>query len=273
MKTGLPMQVLVTPLHGGKPVIMEDLIVELFCRIDEQMRDVPRHAQARLWPSELVTLAVLFAIKGDTQRAFYRWISGNWRPLFPGLPERTRLFRLIVQHQGWTRRFLASPTIFGIADTYGVELIHPRRQHRSTRQLGRKGLSNHRWIVGGKLAVVINRHGRVCAWDAGTANTHDSHFRPLIAGFCEQMIVLTDSSFHGVAGDPANMKVCRPGTWPCRWKVETVLSMLTGRCKLKRMRHRVWRYFQAHLAAAMAAWNLMLDHNPQGQLSIADFVL
>jgi hypothetical protein len=33
----------------------EDFISELFYRIDETMRDIPKHPQASLWPSEIVT--------------------------------------------------------------------------------------------------------------------------------------------------------------------------------------------------------------------------
>ena len=240
-------------------MVMEDLITDLFCRIDDIMKDTPKHSQAKLHPSEIVTLAVLFAIKGVGQRAFYRWLGGNWRHLFPNLPERTRLFRLFTTHRGWTEHFLAEPTIFGVADTYGVELIHPIREGRSQEQIGRKGLSNRRWIVGGKLGFVLNRHGRVCAFASGTANTHDSHFRSMIQSFDGRMIVLTDSGFHGTQGDPANMKVCKPRTWGCRMLIETAWSMLTVCCDIKRMRHRVRSFFNMHLAWTVAAFNLMLD--------------
>src|SRR6476661_7106678 len=109
----------------------QDFITQLFCRVDDAMQDVPKHSQASLYPSEVVTLAMLFAIKGVGNRAFYRWIEGNYSPLFPAflypaLPERTRLFRLFAAHQQWSTRFLADPTLLGIADgiadTYGIEL-------------------------------------------------------------------------------------------------------------------------------------------------------
>jgi hypothetical protein len=79
-----------------------DFITELFCRIDEAMADVPKHPQASLYPSEVVTLAFLFAMKGVGNRAFYRWLQRDWREYFPSLPERTRLFRLFTTHQEWT---------------------------------------------------------------------------------------------------------------------------------------------------------------------------
>jgi hypothetical protein len=170
----------------------EDFIVELFVRVDEKMAGVPKHPQANLWPGEVVTLALLFAIKGVGERAFYRWLRRDWLGLFPRLPDRTRLFRLFATHRVWTARFLAGPTFFGVADTYGIELIHPIREGRSPRQIGKKGKSNRRWIVGVKLAVVLNRQGLVAAWDCATANVSDTEFRPLVSRFDGAMIVLTD---------------------------------------------------------------------------------
>src|SRR5215471_170999 len=126
-----------------------ELITALFYEVDEQIGAIPKHPEAHLWPSEVVTLGLLHALKGGGNRAFYRWLTRDYRTLFPRLPERTRLFRLFVTHQAWTQVFLASPTVLGVIDTYGIEMIHPMREGRSPQQIGRKGLSNHRWIVGG----------------------------------------------------------------------------------------------------------------------------
>jgi hypothetical protein len=134
----------------------EDFITELFCRVDDAMRGVAKHSQASLYPSEMVTLGLLFALKGVGNRAFYRWLCRDWKSLFPRLPDRTRLFRLLSTHQDWTNCFLAEPSLLGVADSYGIELLHPMREGRSPNQIGKKGKSNHRWIVGGKLAFVLN---------------------------------------------------------------------------------------------------------------------
>src|SRR5262245_52330659 len=134
-----------------------DLIIALFYHVDEQLHDIPKHPEAHLWPSEVVTLGLLHALKGVGNRAFHRWLTRDYRPLFPLLPERTRLFRLFKTHQDWTRAFLAAPTVLGVIDTYGIELIHPIREGRSPQQIGRKGVSNHRWIVGGKLCLLLNQ--------------------------------------------------------------------------------------------------------------------
>jgi hypothetical protein len=135
------------------------------------------------------------------------------------------------------------PTILDVADSYGIELIHPMREGRSEKQIGKKGKSNHRFLVG-------------------------------------KMIVFTDTGFHSKNGDPENIKICPRGTWNVRMVVETVLSMLTNVCHFKKVAHRVWKYFKARLAFTMATFNLLtqwngllVDDNGFVPLSIADFSL
>src|SRR5436309_14663339 len=148
-------------------MITVEFITALFYEVDERLRAIPKHPEAHLWPSEVVTLGLLHALKGVGNRPFYRWLTRDYRTLFPRLPERTRLFRLLKTHQDWTTAFLAAPTVLGVIDTYGIELIHPMREGRSPQQIGRKGLSNHRWIVGGQTlsatqSVGIDRGVGMC---------------------------------------------------------------------------------------------------------------
>jgi hypothetical protein len=236
-----------------------DFIIALFYPVDNHLHDLPKHPHATLWPSEVVTLGLLHALKGVGNRAFYRWLTRDYRALFPRLPERTRLFRLFITHQDWTTAFLATPTVRGIIDTYGIELIHPRREGRSSRQIGRKGLSNHRWIVGGKLCLVLNQWGAIVAWDCATAHVAANTFQWLIRQFDERMLILSDMAFHAAEGDPANLKLCRRGEWHDRILIETVLSMLTVVCHFKKVMHRVWASFHARLAFTMAAFNVLVQ--------------
>src|SRR5712691_10444340 len=67
-----------------------ELITALFYEVDEQMGAIPKHPEAHLWPSEVVTLGLLHALKGVGNRPFYRWLTRDYRALFPRLPERTR---------------------------------------------------------------------------------------------------------------------------------------------------------------------------------------
>ena len=236
-----------------------DFITALFSKVDEQLHAIPKHPEAHLWPSEVVPLGLLHALKGVGNRAFYRWLTRDYRALFPLVPERTRLFRLFTTHQDWTQVFLAAPTVLGVIDTYGIELIHPIREGRSPQQIGRKGMSNHRWIVGGKLCLVLNQWGLVVAWECATANVADNTFQWLIRQFEERMIILSDTAFHATEGDPSNLKLCQRGEWQDRMLVETVLSMLTVVCHFKRVMHRVWTYFRARLAFTMAAFNVLVQ--------------
>src|ERR1700710_2455970 len=123
-----------TTLDFSTELSTNDFITDLFCRVDDAMSDQHKHPQAKLYPSEVITLGLLFALKGGGNRAFYRWAHRDLRPLFPGLPERTRLFRLLATHHHWTQRFLAEPTLIGVADSFGIELLHPRRMGRSQKQ-------------------------------------------------------------------------------------------------------------------------------------------
>ncbi len=258
----------------------DDFIIALFLRVDSVIGDLPKHPHAQLHPSEVVTLGLLFALKGGRPRAFYRWLTKNYRHWFPTLPERTRLFRLFAAHTAWTEYFLADPTTLGVADTYGIELIHPWREDRADLQIGRKGLSNHRWIVGAKLAYLVNQYGLIVAWDYAAANAPDNAFQALIADFQDEMVVFTDQSFHSQAGDPPNQKACTRGTWNVRMVVETVLSMLTGMCQLKKVSQRTWAGLRARLAYTMALFNVLVlwdgfpvDADGNIHLSIAEFSL
>ncbi len=175
---------------------------------------------------------------------------------------------------------MAEPTTLGVADSYGIELVHPMREGRSRRQIGRTGKSNQRWIVGVKLAYIVNQSGLIVAWDCATANVYDAAFHPLLADFADDMVVLTDMGFHAKTGDPPNMKPCARGTWNVRMVVETVLAMLTGVCQLKKASQRTWPYVLARLSFTMALFNVLVrwqgpqaDHNGVIPLSIAQFSL
>ena len=272
--------------HEPQPLFVctEDFIIALFYRIDTALADVPKHPEARLWPGELVTLSVLYALKGPGERRFYRWADRDLRPLFPALPERTRLFRLFATHRAWAARFLAEPTFFGAADSFGVEMLNTLRLGRSRRQIGRRGKCARRWIAGAKLGLVVNARGQVCAWDADVACAYDADaFGHLVWRYAGRMVVLADSNFHkspfhrpdyAQDPDPPNLKLCPRGRWGERRLVETVLSLIDGACRLKRVTERCWANLMAHLGAAVAAFNILVGWEPgEPRLEVARFSL
>ena len=55
-----------------------DFSTELFCKLDDAITDATRHSQAILSVSEVVTIGILYAVKGVSQRAFYPWLKDNY---------------------------------------------------------------------------------------------------------------------------------------------------------------------------------------------------
>lgn len=108
--------------------------------------------------------------------------------------------------------------------------MHPIREGRSPQPIGRTGVSNHRWIVGGTLCLLVNQYGLVAGWACATAHVPDKTFQGLMRHVDGRMMVLRDTGFHAAEGDPATLTLCPRGAWHDRMLVETVLSMLTVVC-------------------------------------------
>src|SRR5262244_1231966 len=88
--------------QGAHRMTTQDCIIALFYAVDQEMLDVPKRPDATLYPSAVVTLALLHAITGGGTRAFSRWLTRDSLPLCPHGPERTRLARLVKPHTAWT---------------------------------------------------------------------------------------------------------------------------------------------------------------------------
>jgi hypothetical protein len=251
---------------------VDEIITRLFIMVDDELRDVKQPNDARLAPSEVVTIGLLFALKGGKFRAFYRWLKANYGALFPRLNERTRLARLLVVYQQYTDRFLANPSFFTVIDTFGIELIHPRREGRSKRQIGRKGLSNGRWIVGIKIAWLINDQGQVVDWAWDDAAEPDNAFNDTAQQYAERTISLADMGFRKKGADLQNIKICEKGIWNERFLIETLYSVVEGIFHSKKLYHRKDDYVTARLGYMAALVNCLLQIT-DGVLSFKDFVL
>lgn len=258
----------------------EDIIIHIFYLVDERMKEVKRVPQTHLYPSEIVTIGILYALKGGHFRAFYRWLKRDFAPLFAGLPDRTNLQRLLKTHQQHCDWLLAESSLFTVTDSYPIELLFPIRQGRSDQQIGKKNKDKGRWSIGVKLCWLVNSFGQVVGWQWATMNRPDQDFHPLLAAQEDDTIVLADLGFRCKKGIPHNLKLCPKGTWNERMVVETIFSMLTVVCKTKKMHHRVQAYLEARLAYTAAMFNVLLtlfhqlhpDADPH-KLSIAEFSL
>src|SRR5690349_12302208 len=73
-------------LHAGrKPATLPEteesmstaieFITALFCQVDNHLAGLPKHPDAHLWPSEVVTLGLLHALKGVGNRVVRKIIA------------------------------------------------------------------------------------------------------------------------------------------------------------------------------------------------------
>jgi hypothetical protein len=258
----------------------EEIIIHIFCLVDDKLPKLEKHPQAKLYPSELVTIGILLALKGGHFRAFCRWLKRDYSGLFGGLPDRTRLLRLLKTHQGWCDALLEDPTFFTVVDSFPIELIFPIREGRSDQQIGGKNKDKGRWSIGIKLCWIINDLGRVVAWKWLPMNEHDQQFNAEIETLNGLTISLSDLGFRCADGIPDNLKLCEKNTWNERMIIETAFSLLTVVCHMKKIFHRLPDYVGARLAFTAAMFNVLLalyhhlyPDEPAHKLSIAQFSL
>ncbi len=86
--------------------------MQLFYRVDDKFTKHgknQKHTKVNLYPSEVVTLALLFARKGIGNRSVYRWIKNNYKPWSTNLPEGARLFGSFNSHHHLTDMFMENP--------------------------------------------------------------------------------------------------------------------------------------------------------------------
>ncbi len=250
----------------------EEIIMRLFCMVDDKLAHVKKRTNAHWSPGEIVTIGIRFALKGVQDRAFYGWLTGDWLPLFPHLPECSRLLRLVQTSEYLTDQFLVAPQAERVIDSYGMELIHPIGQGRSEAQVGKKGQSHHRWIVGVKLGWLITPHGQIMEWGWATANPHDQPFRGIGQRWTNRSEVLSDWGFRKRGEETVNWRFGQRGERHDPMIVERVFSVVTVVNHLKKIFHRVDKYLTARFGytAAMFHWLMELA---EGKLALAQFSL
>lgn len=257
----------------------EDIIILIFCGVDTGLGNVPKEINATLYPSEVVTIGILFALKGGRFRAFYRWLKRDYDGLFGGLPDRTALARQLVKQQYHADQLLAEASMLNVIDSFPIELLFPIRQGRSAKQLGSKNKDKGRWSVGVKMCWIINTFGLVVGWHWLPMNHHDQDFLPLVDILQEDGLILSDLGFRCKQGQPDNLLLCEKGTHNERMWIETTFSLLTVVCQAKRMFHRTAQHLQARLAYCAAMFNVLLRLGRQlhpddpFRTSIAEFSL
>jgi hypothetical protein len=117
----------------------EDIITHIFYHVDNAMQDMKKVAQAKLYPSEVMTIGILFTLQGGHFRAFYRWLKRDYDGLFPRATRSITLLRQLQKQQVHTDKLLAEPSVFNVVDSLPIELLFPIREGRSPQQIGKKG--------------------------------------------------------------------------------------------------------------------------------------
>jgi len=69
---------------------------------------------------------------------------------------------------------VAALAVLGVIDISGGKVIHSRREGRRSPQMGRTGLSNHRWMVGGRWCRLLHQWGLMVGWGYATAKVADT---------------------------------------------------------------------------------------------------
>lgn len=237
-----------------------DILITIFLQVAMRLAHIDRkHSQGKLWVSEIVTIGILWVLSGKSFRKFYRWLKRE--RYFPDLPERSRMTRLLAVHKDVCNEFLDTPTFFNTLDSFGVEVIHPIRESRSeeSKRVSKKGKSNHRWIVGRKICISFNGKLRITGYADDTDNVPDNTFNNTFE--TDTAIHLTDFGFRKKDKPPTHFKICQKGTWNERMVVETVFSLWTRMCNMKKSFHRSVKGFKAKVAYLIALTNNLFDLN------------
>src|SRR5262249_16733960 len=152
----------------------------------------------------------------------------------------------------------AQPNVLNVVDSYPIELIFPIREGRSKQQVGGKSKDKGRWSVGVKLCWILNSFGQVCGWIWDTMNCPDQDFLDFLGAWDGQAILVAEWGFGCADGVPANIKLCKKGTWNDRMAVETSFSLVTVVCQAKKIFHRTQDYIETRLAYLVAMFNVCL---------------
>ena len=201
----------------------KDIIKEIFCKVSDVLKDVDfQHKQWKLRLSQIVGIGVLRSLSMYSFRRFYEWLKQF--NLFD-LNERSRLQRLVNKYWKYAVMFLKKESLFNVADSYSVELIHPIRfgRNKQLNHMVRKDKTNGIWFVGRKIGIVINNLFQIICSDHDLAGGTDKVFNKdfnKING-----IILADTGYNekDKTKIPKNLKLCKKNKWNDRMYIETCI--------------------------------------------------
>ena len=167
----------------------ETFVTTVYVLIDAIVSPPPaaprrRGRRAKLWPSEVVTLALIGQLnRFRSERDFYRYADGHLRGLFPPLPNRSQLNRAIrAEHDVLTRcgrtlarQFGAQLAPYEVLDGTVLPVRNAKRRGAGvvveSRDVGwspRLG-----WVDGLRLLVCTTPEGVITGYGLASANHND----------------------------------------------------------------------------------------------------
>jgi hypothetical protein len=167
----------------------ETFLTELYVRVDEFCQcELPPERQtghaASLSRSEVVPVALFSQWRQfPSEAAFYRWATKHLRPLFPTLPSRPQLNRLLRRHADAITAFalslgqeLVRPSdAYEVLDGTGVRVRNAKRRGAGwlfgLADIGR--CSRLGWYEGVRLLLGVLPSGAITGWGIAPASTND----------------------------------------------------------------------------------------------------
>jgi hypothetical protein len=279
-------------------MITSSKITEIFCSIDDFCKDFlpewnrrllaggkSRIKPARLCPSEVMTIQVLFHLSGiRTFKKFYTdYVCKQLRDLFPGLVSYNRFTELggqmIVPLAIYLKhRATGACTGISFIDSTPLRVCHNRRihSHKVFDGLAARGQCSIGWFYGFKLHLITSDSGHVVDFMLTAGNTDDR--KPLqMKGFIDKLFGklygdkgyiskdlfegLFDQGIHLVTKLRKNMKtkLVTPITDAIMLRkraiCETIIDQLKNIFQIEHSRHRSPKNFLTNLFSALIAYN------------------
>ena len=167
----------------------ETFLTELYVLVDtvckEHLPPEPEQGRApSLCRSEVVSLALFGQWRQfPSEAAFYRWASKHLRPLFPTLPSRPQLNRLLRRHADAIaavalhlgRGLVRGSDVYEVLDGTGVRVRNAKRRGAGwlfgLADIGR--CSRLGWYEGMRLLLGVTPGGAITGWGLAPASTND----------------------------------------------------------------------------------------------------
>ena len=291
-----------TEVICGDTASIEDLFLVVFCYVDDLYNElVPEPIQRRsqykrieMSDAEVITLSIMQeALSMDSEESFLRFVSKNYRHLFPRLLSRDRYNRrrrALMQTSLLLFRHLASffrgRSQYLIVDSAPVETAAFVRSQSASVSMPEAAYgfiaSKKRYCFGFRLHGLVSHERAIVDFLLSPADIDERTVAKELLASYRGHDILGDN---GYSGTPMQVSANRHGYGlyvsprqsqrprtvdEARWRrwlrakrdlVETVFSMLSDQFKLETTRALSLLGMKAHMAAKLLAFNLSLYLN------------